>query len=250
MKAFAPIHPGGFHVQRMRGGFQPIPYEQTYRKPELGQININPNISAPINIGLGSLPLSAGLFAGSGMALLIGSQAPSVRTLTTITSIGLAALGVLNLIVPKEAPAAAPATTSSVTPGQSSGAIAPTAEDAFKGIDGRIISPGFGDTIDVSPIGTPTVPMRVRLVNKSGGNASFDLVVSSDEDPSIGGRIGNSQTMRVNIPPGETRDVDMTISISSWGVLVDNVEVNVTISKRRIDGGAKENLAGVMFMVE
>jgi len=250
MQAFTPINPGGFHVQRMRGGFQPIPYRQTYQKPELGQIQINPNISAPINIGLGSLPLSLGLFAGSGMALVIGSQAPSLRTLTTIASIGLAALGTLNLLMPKEAPPAAPPTTSTVTPGQSSGPIAQSAEEAFNGVEGRIISPSFGDTIDVSPIGTPSVPMRVRLHNKSGGNASFDLVVSSDEDPSIGGRVGNSQTMRVNIPPGETRDVDMTVSISSWGALVDNVEVNVTIAKRRIDGGAKENLAGVMFMVE
>ena len=257
MQAFMPINPGGFHVQRMRGGFQPIPYQQTFephRRPEMGQIQINPNIQAPINIGLGSLPLSLGLFAGSGMALLIGSQAPSIRTLTTITSIGLAFLGALNLIVPKETTAApaGPPTTTAVTPGQASGPIAPTAEEGFQGIDGRIISPSYGDTIDVPAFGTPSVAMRLRLTNKSkNADANFDLVITSDEQPApFGARVQNSQTMRVFIPKGETRDVDISVGISSWEALVDYVEVDVTAAKRRIDGGNKENLAGVMFVVE
>jgi hypothetical protein len=256
MKAFAPIHPGGFHVQRMRGGFQPIPYQQIYRKPELGQaIQINPNIQAPINIGLGSLPLSVGLFAGSGMALLIGSQVPSIRTLTTIASLGLAGLGVFNLLMPKGAAAAAPPTTAPVAPGQSSGPIAPTAEDAFKAVEGRILSPAYGDTINVSAFGSANIPMRVRLINKSPEvDASFDLGVGTIEEPSVGATVTNSQTMRVLIPHGETRDVDITIGVSSWGMLersgLGNIRVDVTVTKRRIDGGDKENLAGVMFMVE
>jgi hypothetical protein len=254
MKAFTAVNPGGFHVQRMRGGFQPVPYQQTYQaRPQMGQIQINPNISAPINIGLGSLPLSLGLFAGSGMALLIGSQAPSIRTVTTITSIGLAVLGALNLLAPKDVPPpAGPPTTTAVTPGQSSGPVAPTAEEGFRALDGRIISPSYGDTIDVSPIGTPNVPMRVRLTNKSpNADANFDLVITSDEQPKpFGARVQNSQTMRVFIPRGETRDVDVSVGISSWEALVDYVEVDVTVAKRRIDGGNKENLAGVMFVVE
>jgi hypothetical protein len=217
----------------------------------MGQISINPNIQAPINIGLGSLPLSVGLFAGSGMALIIGSQVPSIRTLTTIASIGLAGLGALNLIMPKTEGAAPAPTTAPVTPGQSSGAIVATAEDAFKAVDGRILSPRYGDTIDVSPFGTPSVPMRVRITNQSSeADASFDLMVSSDEQPSLGARVVNSQTMRVLLPRGETRDVDVSVAVSSWGVIVDNVVVDVTVSKRRISGGNKENLGGVMFVVE
>lgn len=253
MQAFTPIAPGGFHLQRMRGGFQPIPYQQAYQKPKMGQININPNVQVPISIGLGSLPLSVGLFAGSGMALLIGSQVPSIRTFTTIASIGLAGLGALNLIMPKDggAPAATP-TTAPVAPGQSSAPIQATAEDAFAALDGRIISPAYGDTIDVSPFGTPNVPMRVRLTNKSkNADASFDLIVSSMEQPEpFGGQVSNSQTQRLFIPRGETRDVDIGVSISSWESLTDYVEVDVTIQKRRIEGGNKENLAGVLFVVE
>lgn len=256
MQAFTPINPGGFHIQRMKGGFQPIPYQQTYdprRAPDMGQIQINPNIQAPINIGLGSLPLSLGLFAGSGMALLIGSQAPSVRTITTIISIGLASLGALNLIVPKEGPAPAPPpTTTTVTPGQSSGPIPATAEAAFAAVEGRILSPSYGDTIDVSPFGTPSIPVQLRLTNKSpNADANFDLVVNSEEEPHpFGARVGNSQSMRVFIPKGETRDVGISISISSWEALTDYVEVDVTVAKRRTEGGNKENLAGVMFVVE
>lgn len=255
MQAFTALNPGGFHLKRMSGGFQPIPYQQTYQphRREMGQIQINPNIQAPINFNLGSLPLSLGLFAGSGMALLIGSQAPSLRTLTTITSIALAGLGALNLIIPKETHApAGPPTTTGVTPGQSSGPIAPTAEEGFVAVDGRILSPSYGDTIDVSPIGTPSVPMRLRLTNKSpNADANFDLMITSDEQPApFGGRVQNSQTMRVFLPKGETRDVDVSVGISSWEALTDYVEVDVTVAKRRIEGGNKENMAGVMFVVE
>ena len=255
MQAFMAINPGGFHLKRMSGGFQPIPYQQTYQpiRPEMGQIQINPNIQAPINIGLGSLPLSLGLFAGSGMALLIGSQTPSLRTLTTITSIGLAALGALNLIAPKgdQAPPPRP-TTTAVAPGQSSGPVEQSVEAAFAAVEGRILSPSYGDTIDVSPIGTPSVPVQLRLTNKSQhADANFDLVIASEENPHpFGNNVGNSQSMRVFIPRGETRDVGVSIGISSWEALTDYVEVDVTVAKRRIDGGAKENLAGVMFVVE
>lgn len=252
MRAFTPVNPGGFHLQRLRGGFQPIPYQQTHQPNprRMGQININPNIQAPINIGLGSLPLSVGLFAGSGMALLIGSQVKSVRSYTTVASIGLAVIGALNLIMPKgDAAPAAPA-TGPVAPGQTSGPIAPTSEDAFRAVDGRILSPSYGDTISVSRFGQPSVPMRVRLTNKSNVDATFDLVISSDEDATpFGTQVSNSQTMRVTIPAGQTRDVDVSVGISTWGFTATHVDVDVTVSKRRIDGGDRENLAGVLFVV-
>ena len=94
--------------------------------------------------------------------------------------------------------------------------------------------------------------MRLRLTNKSpNADANFDLVITSEEEPHpFGAHVQNSQTMRVFIPKGETRDVDVSVGISSWEALVDYVEVDVTVAKRRIDGGAKENLAGVMFVVE
>ncbi len=254
MHTFTPINPGGFHIQRMRGGFQPVPYQQTYqpqRQPEMGQIQINPNIQAPINIGLGSLPLSLGLFAGSGMALLIGSQAPSIRTITTITSIGLAALGALNLLAPKEAPASAPPTVTTVTPGQTSGPLEQTEEAAFSAVDGRIISPSYGDTIGVSRFGKASVPMRVRLTNPSAVDVNFDLGISSVEHPSpFGADVANSQSMRVTLPAKQTGDVDVSIGVSSWGVTIAYVEVDVTVTKRRISGGNKENLAGVLFVVD
>jgi len=252
MRAFTPVNPGGFHVQRMRGGFQPIPYQQSYRGPEMGQIQINPNIQAPINIGLGTLPLTIGLFTGSAVSLLMGSQIPTIRNVTSILALGLAGAGVLNLILPKDTPAVGgPVTTTPVTPGQSSGPIAPSVEEAFSLVSGRILSPGYGDTIDVSPFGTPSVPMRVRLTNDGQADASFDLVISSDEQPEpFGARVTNSQTMRVYIPKGETRDIDVSVGVSSWEALTDYVEVDVVVSKRRIDGGNRENLAGVLFVVE
>lgn len=253
MQAILPAAPGGFHLRRMHGAFQPVPYQQQYRHAHrVGQIQINPNIQAPINIGLGSLPLSLGLFAGSGMALLLGSQAPSIRPFTTVAAVGLAGFGLINLLMPKDAPAPAPSPgPGMVTPGATSGPIAPTAETAFSGVSGRIISPGYGDTIDVPFWGTPQVPMRVRLTNPSPVDSTFDLVVASLEQPEPFGRqISNSQSQRVTIPAGETRDVDIAVGIVSWEALVDYVEVDVTVKKRRVEGGTPENLAGVMFVVE
>lgn len=253
MNAAMPVNPGGFHLQRMRGGFQPIPYQGPARRRDLGQIQINPNIQAPINLSLGSLPLSIGLFAGSGMALLLGSQVKSIQPYTVAAAVALAGFGVVNLIIPKDAPPApsGPPSPSTVTPGSTSGPIANTPEIGFAGVSGRIITPAYGDTIDAAPWGTPQIPMRVRLTNSSSVEATFDLIISAMETPApFGAPVSNSPSQRITIPAGETRDVDVSVGILSWDSLVDYVEVDVDVRKRRIDGGPTENLAGVMFVVE
>lgn len=78
----------------------------------LGQFDIKPqiNVSAPINLGLGSLPLSIGLFAASGASFLIGSQVKNVKGITDIAGIIAAGLGVLNLVAGEFKPAAGPKT--------------------------------------------------------------------------------------------------------------------------------------------
>jgi hypothetical protein len=76
------------------------------------------------------------------------------------------------------------------------------------------------------------------------------MVVSDEQPAPFGARVANSQTMRVTLPRGETRDVDVSVGISSWEAITDYVEVDVTVAKRRIEGGSRENLAGVLFVVE
>src|SRR3990170_5300633 len=101
MHAFSPVSPGGIPLTRVRGAFQPIPYAPA-RPKKLAQIEFNPHVEAPITIELGSLPLSLGLFAGSGISFLIGAQVPSISGVTTVAGITLAGFGVVNLLLPKK----------------------------------------------------------------------------------------------------------------------------------------------------
>lgn len=80
-----------------------------------GLFEIKPQVNAPVSIslGLGSLPLSIGLFAASGASFLIGSQVKSIKPVTDIIGVAAAGFGVLNLVMggPKEAgPTPPPAT--------------------------------------------------------------------------------------------------------------------------------------------
>lgn len=81
----------------------PIPVPIARRRPALsegGLFDIKPQINAPVSIslGLGSLPLSIGLFAASGASFLVGSQVPNVKGITDILGIAAAGLGVANII--------------------------------------------------------------------------------------------------------------------------------------------------------
>lgn len=250
MKAlFNPQSP--FQVRSMGAPFQPMGYQPSpYRK--VGQININPHVEAPITIELGSLPLSLGLFLGSGASFLVGSQVPSIAVVTTVLGVGLAGFGVVNLILPKKKPGEGQTPPiSPVAPGTTSGALPPTNEDAFSSVSGEIMTPGDYETIDVSPIGQPKIPMRLRLVNPSGVVANFDIMLDIQEQPHpFGAATSAQQTMRMSLGIGETRDFDIIIPLSSWDVLVDYIDVDVTIRKRRFSGGGPAMVDAVMFVVE
>lgn len=214
-------------------------------------VQVNPQIQAPISIGLGALPLSFGLFAGSAVSFLVGTQVPGIRLITTIAGIGLAGAGVVNLFIGGKAPAAATPTTGPVTPGQASAPIAPTLEEAFNAIDGRVISPQEGDTVNVQMFGTPKVPVRVRLSNSSPSPASFDLLFQVTEDPSVGEILTSRQNaMRIDLGPGETRDIDTAISVNSWGTFVTTSNITVQVQKKRIAGGESVPLVTRYFTVD
>lgn len=249
MRAFSAVSPGGVALNRIKGAFQPIPYSPS--KPKLSQIQINPHVEAPITIELGSLPLTLGLFAGSGVAFLVGAQVPSIRQLTTVAGVALAGFGVVNLLLPKQPIKGEQPPISTVTPGVVSPPLSATGEEAFASVVGEIISPGNYETIDASPIGTPHIPMRIRLSNPSTQRADFDLQVDVHENPHpIGAEIGAQQSMRIGLGAGETRDFDLAIAINSWDALVDYAEVDVTVRKRRFSGGESELLDSLMFVVE
>jgi hypothetical protein len=252
MKAlFNPQNP--FQVRSMGAPFQPIGYRPApYKQVGQGLVQINPHVEAPITIELGSLPLSIGLFAGTGISFLVGAQVPSIALVTTILGVGLAGFGVINLILPKKKPGAGqPPAIAPVSPGSTSGALPKTDEDAFSSVSGEIMAPADYETIDVSPLGQPKIPARLRLSNASGVVANFDLTLDIQEQPHpFGGAVSAQQTMRMSLGAGETKDFDVIIPLSSWDALVDYVDVDVTIRKRRFSGGESALVDSVMFVVE
>lgn len=237
---------------RIVSPYRPVPYQPR----QMAQIvDVRPDVDVPVTIELGSLPLTIGLFAGSAVSFLVGSQVPSIRGVTSVVGVGLAGFGIVNLLISgakgakaaeEEAPAAAP-----VSPGTVSPALPQTEEEAFALVEGRVVSPAEGATIDVSPFGTPQVPMRVRLTNPSRRAVSFDLVLAVEEQPEpFGGAVVHEESMRVNLGADETRDFDVSIPIASWDALVDFAEVDVNVRKRPFEGGPAALLTNRFFVVE
>ncbi len=246
----------------MDNRFRPLGVDAAYRparrKPMISQIEISPQINAPINIGLGSLPIVIGSFAGAVVMFVLGGQAPSLKPFTLVAGLGLAAFGAFNLFT-RDAAAETipggeelPGTASPAGGGDASvsPSIAPTSEEAFPLISGRVMSPSDFQTIDQSPFSN-AVPVRVRLTNPSSSPVTFDMVIESNEIPSpFGGDVTNSESTRVSLGAGETRDIDVTIMLTTWGWSVDTVDVYLTVLKRRISGGSQAVLAATHFVVD
>jgi hypothetical protein len=216
---------------------------------------VSPRVDAPINIGLGSLPAVLGSFGGAIASVVVGMYAPDVRTFTTIAALGLTGFGIYNLlarqgIVPGgEIPGAV-----SAPPGSGATASAPIAtssRDAIYEVTGRVISPTEWQVVDNSPF-DPKVSVRVRLSNPSDQDVTFDLVFVVNEIPYPleRGEQTNSVSTRVSLGAEETRDIDIPISLVTWGWTASQVDVYLTVQKRTILGDSPELLDSRHFVVD
>jgi len=208
-----------------------------------------PTISTPINIELGGLPLSLGLFAGSGVTFLLRSAMPKgwPQTVALVAGAALAVAGVLNLVVPKKAAAPAPAGPPSFGPAPAPSAAGgaavgpaqsyrPPLESAFEGVSGRISSPADFSTVDIQAWST-SYPVRIQLQNPASVPATFELELTGEEDPQPVGKSATSVLpVQVTLNPGEIRDVDVNMPIATWGALQAYVDILLTARKRRGPG--------------
>lgn len=210
-----------------------------------------PTISTPINIELGGLPLSLGLFAGSGVVFLIRSALPKgwPQTAALVGGAALATAGLVNLVLPKKAapaPAAPAAPTFGPAPapsGAGGGAFGPAPsykppiESAFEGVTGRISSPGDFSTVDIQPWAT-SYPVRVQLDNSQASvPVTFELELTAEEDPQpVGKSAISTLPVQVTLNPREVRDVDLNMPIATWGTLQTYVDIALTARKRRSPG--------------
>jgi hypothetical protein len=212
----------------------------TRRLGQFVQVSPQVKVEAPIQIELGGLPLSIGLFAGSGVTFLVRSGLPEgwPQTVATVFGAALAVGGAVNLLLPKSVAVAAPAAPS--VPGggtaQMSPPLAPTPEAVLANVSAQIIRPLESDTVNISPF-TSIVPVVVRLSNPSTEQASFEVVLEALENPGpFGSQVTTQKPVRVALGPGETRDLETDITLASWGVLVDFVDVRLSVYKRQFVG--------------
>lgn len=224
---------------------------------QVGQalVNVNPNvnltapINAPINIDLGNLPLSLGLFAGSGVAFVIRGQLPkgAWQTIALLGGVGLAGVGVWNLFS-KKATAAAPAPT---TPPGPAGPVATVdsrgnpvtsqvvnvpSPRAFDQVTGKILTPADFSTVDLWSW-QGSYPVKIQLQNGSTDPVDFTLELTGDESPApFGDETNSAYAQQVSIGPGETKNVDISMPTVTWGFSKTYVDVVLTAKKRRTAG--------------
>lgn len=240
-------------------GFRPPAYRPRLAQPWVEvkpQVTIEqPKIEAPINIslGLGGLPLSIGLFAGSGVSFLIRSAVPQgwPQTVATVAGVALALGGVGNLIFPKAPPAPAPAAAPAgppPPPPPPSGAAAPENKPAgyvppsvpaFTRVQIEMISPAPDQEISHTGtffgIGTPKIPVQLRLYNPTAESVSFNLEFEWDETPSLMGYNQSpshgSKAFQVTLAPNEERNDSFDLPMVVW--LSNATTVALELYKKR-----------------
>jgi hypothetical protein len=224
---------------------------------QLVEVTPDVTVEAPIQIGLGPLPLSAVLFGGALVSFAVSAFLPkgTGRTLAMIAGGGLAAVGVINLALPSaeattprrpdgDLPTAVP-----VTPGEVSDPLPEVTEQAFESVNARVVSPVPGTTIDLG-FTSAKIPTRIRVENGSSQQAAFDLVLDINEDPNMGDPKTTQQTTRVTLGPNEARDIDLEVALVTWGGLTTQVAVTIIVGKQRLSGGAVELLDDSRFTVD
>lgn len=223
-----------------------------------------PTIAPVINIELGGLPLSIGLFLGSGLTFLLRTALPEgwPKTVALVAGSGLAVAGIVNLALPKaeaaappsaplpgapQAPGPAPAP---LAPGGAPAPYSPSEAVAFDAVTGRISSPADFTTVDIGPF-AKSYPVRVQLHNPSQAPVTFELELTADEDPSpVGSSMVASLPVQVSLGPGQVRDVDVAMPIVTWDTWVDYVDIVLTARKRRAPGESARMLDSRSFVIE
>lgn len=224
------------------------------RRPMISQIEVNPEINAPINIGLGSLPMVIGSASAGALSLLAAYVLPDLRNPLAVLGLGFLGFSVYNIFSKDGSGITAEAPGTISPTGGEGGAISPpiaeTNEDAFPLLEGRIVSPGEWQKVNLGFFGSK-VDIRTRLTNPSSSDVTFDLIYDVEEIPSPFGDVEKyAVPTRVTLGAGETRDVDSVISLVTWGTTTNEVDVYITLQKRRISGGAPALLSYRHFVID
>lgn len=238
--------------------FRPA-FRHPARPPLMGQlVQVNPQVQIPkieapvtIQFGLGGLPLSIGLFAASGLTFLIRSQLPDgwPKTVALLVGAGLGVGGVANLVIPPKAaapaapaplPGPAPLPSGATAAGDKSAGFAPASAPAFTRVQIEVVSPKPDQEIDHTGtflgVGTPKIPILLRLYNPSAENVTFNLEFEWDEFPTVIGynREPNhgSKAFQVTLAPNEERNQTFDLPVQTEGFST-SITVGLSMYKKR-----------------
>ena len=231
-------------------------------------IPISAPISTPINIDLGSLPLSVGFFAGSGITFLVRSGVPEgwPQTAATILGAGLAVAGVVNLFLKKAQapPAPAPPPAAGPPPPPPAGAAAsepaapppfqPPSAGAFMGLQFELVSPKPDE--EVKHLGWfltgDRIPVALRMLNPSDEAATFNLEFEWEEFPSmIGYNLSPSRAAKafqIALGPKEEKNETFELPIAS-GSGWSSIAVALSVYKKRTPTDPRALVVNVTFNV-
>lgn len=236
--------------------FKPVPLRPKFRS-QMGQlvtfdpkVDFRPEVQVPINVELGALPLSVGLFLGSGLAFLVRPQLPEglPKTAAIILGAGLAVAGITNLMLPKAqatspqaaAQSATPTTTAPTAPSAPGGGVsAPPGvtlvdQSVFNGISGQVTYPAEGESVNIWALSS-SYPIRVQLYNPSDTPATFYLQIVANESPlPMGSDARTTYPIQVTVGPAATRDIDINMPISTWAWNVKYVDIALAVYKQRM----------------
>lgn len=229
----------------------------------------SPKIAPVINLELGGLPLSIGLFAGSALAFYLRRQLPQgfPQTAALVGGAVLAAGGIINLLLPKaqaaeaaKAQAQVPGAPSPiqlpapVVPGGAGPAgpqsYSPSNTMAFENVTGRIVTPADFATVNIGWF-KKSYPVRVQFLNSAQVPVTFELELTADEEPApFGNPVTSTLPVQVSLGPGQVKDVDVDMPIGDWGTLVEYSDVILTARKRRAPGEAAQLVDTRSFVLE
>lgn len=218
-------------------------------KRAMGQlVTVNPNVQIRVETGLEKYMMPVGLIAGGAVSFIVGSLIPeNWRVITTLAGLGLLGTGVYLLIrgpqpsvsVGPAAPPPPPPT--GATPIESSPKeFTPPTVSAFNQLQIEMVSPQSDQEIESTGtflgIGTPKIPVQMRMYNPSAESVTFNLDFEWDEYPSVIGYnqapAHGSQSFQVTLGPLAEKNEPFEL-IAASGRFATLMNVGLTVYKKR-----------------
>lgn len=213
-------------------------------------VSVNPNVNVNVQTGLEKYLFPVGLMAAGGASFIVGTVIPpSLKVVTTLSGLGLIGWGVFVLIkggtssgAAGSAPAATPPPPTGATPIEASPQpFVPPSQPAFSQVQIEMVSPIDNATISsvgtFLGIGTPKIPVMLRLFNPSQESVTFNLEFEWDEfatvaDFSRASQHG-TQVFQVSLGPGEEKNQEFDLVIVTGGYS-SSISVALSLFKKRV----------------